>query len=439
MPRKTVLLLAVAIPLSCLLIAAAYNLPPVHDRLAWRVDELRARLKYALNPPEEAVFIPSGGAPLAGLPDPQVAVTFLPKETPSPTPSLPGPTVTPAPTATPTITLTPLPEQVSLSGVKYEDQHGRWNYCGPANLSMALTFWGWDGNRDVVGGYVKPEDKDKNVMPYEMQDFVETQTEGMAALVRSGGDLELIKRMLAAGFPVLVEKGYYEYDYTGKLGWLGHYQFVTGYDETQDRLTVQDTYVKDGKNHKVSYAEFIEGWRSFNYLFLMVFPQDRQAEVLALLGPYADPDWANSHALEVAEAESGELSGIDQFFAWFNRGTSHASLQHYPDAAAAFDQAFSVYANLPDDGTRPYRMIWYQTWPYWAYFYTGRYQDVIDLANTTLNDTISEPVLEESFYWRGLAREALGDAPGALDDMRESVRLNPNFTPGWEQLSRLGG
>ncbi|HLE15046.1 MAG TPA: tetratricopeptide repeat protein, partial [Anaerolineales bacterium] len=61
------------------------------------------------------------------------------------------------------------------------------------------------------------------------------------------------------------------------------------------------------------------------------------------------------------------------------------------------------------------------------------------LANTTLNDTISEPVLEESFYWRGLAREALGDAPGALDDMRESVRLNPNFTPGWEQLSRLGG
>ena len=68
---------------------------------------------------------------------------------------------------------------------------------------MALTYWGWDGNRDVVGKYVKPSDKDKNVMPYEMEDFVETQTSGLAALTRMGGNLELIKRMLAAGFPVV--------------------------------------------------------------------------------------------------------------------------------------------------------------------------------------------------------------------------------------------
>jgi hypothetical protein len=48
-------------------------------------------------------------------------------------------------------------------------------------------------------------------------------------------------------------------------------------------------------------------------------------------------------------------------------------------------------------------------------------------------------VLEESFYWRALAREALGDVTGAIDDLRESVRLNPNFGPGWEQLNRLEG
>jgi len=64
---------------------------------------------------------------------------------------------------------------------------------------------------------------------------------------------------------------------------------------------------------------------------------------------------------------------------------------------------------------------------------------VINLANTTLLETISEPVLEESFYWRALAREAIGDQQGAIDDLRESVRLNPNFGPGWEQLNRLAG
>jgi tetratricopeptide (TPR) repeat protein len=289
----------------------------------------------------------------------------------------------------------------------------------------------------VVGEYVKPADKDKNVMPYEMQDFVETQTSGFGALVRMGGDVDLLKRLIAGGFPVLAEKGYYEYDYTGKLGWLGHYQFVTGYDEARDILIVQDTYVKDGKDHRTGYQEFIEGWRSFNYLFIVVYPQERAGEVNALLGPYADQDWAAQHALEVAQAETQTQSGIDQFFAAFNEGTSDANLQQYADAAAAFDRAFALYAELTDDYSRPYRIVWYQTWPYWAYFYSGRYQDVINLAETTLYDTISEPVLEESFYWRALAREALGDAQGALDDLRESVRLNPKFSPGWEQLARL--
>ena len=63
---------------------------------------------------------------------------------------------------------------------------------------------------------------------------------------------------------------------------------------------------------------------------------------------------------------------------------------------------------------------------------------MINLADTTLNDTISEPVLEESLYWRALAREALGDLDGAIADLQESVTLNPNFTPGWDQLNRLG-
>jgi tetratricopeptide (TPR) repeat protein len=249
----------------------------------------------------------------------------------------------------------------------------------------------------------------------------------------------VITRLIAGGFPVVAEKGYYEYDYTGKLGWLGHYQFVTGYDEKQDVLIVQDTYVKDGKDHRISYAEFLEGWRSFNYLFLVVYPQERSTEVNALLGNYADPAWATQHALAVAQTEVNTLSGIDQFFAIFNEGTSLTNLQQYPDAAAAFDRAFALYPNLPDDYSRPYRILWYQTWPYWAYYYSGRYQDVINLADTTLYETISEPVLEESFYWRALAREALGDLQGAIDDLRQSVRLNPNFSPGWDQLARLEG
>jgi len=411
-----------------------YHLPPVNQRLAPRLDNLRTRIKYALNPPGEAVFIPVEQV------EPLVAATMqalMPTATSSPTPTLPPPESTPLPSATSTPLPTLLPPAVRLEGVKYEDQHNRWNYCGPANLSMALTYWGWDGNRDVVGKAVKPNDKDKNVMPYEMENFVDEQASGISALVRTGGDIELVKLMLANGFPVLTEKGYYEFDYNGKLGWMGHYQYVTGYDDAKGVLVVQDTY-NDGPDHEVSYADFLDGWRSFNFIFLVTYPQERQDEVLALLGPWQDPLWAASHAAEVAASEVNSLQGIGQFFAAFNLGTSRYYLQQYYDAALAYDQAFALYADLPDDGNRPYRMMWYQTGPYFAYYYSGRYGDVVNLATTTLEDTISEPVLEESLYWRGLAKLALGDPDGAVQDFRQSLKWHPGFGPSLEQLASLG-
>jgi hypothetical protein len=432
----------IAVPIACLVLVVAgrflYDFPPIHERLAWRVDNWRAQIKYALNPPEEAVFLPQDQVEKAVQETMQaLQPTTTPTLTPTATPTLPGPTPTATASPTPAPTDTPVPSQVRLTGVKYEDQHNRWNYCGPANLSMALTFWGWDGNRDVVGAYVKPEDKDKNVMPYEMEDFVDTQTSGLKALVRSGGDIDLIRRLVAAGFPVLTEKGYYEYDYNGKLGWMGHYQYVTGFDDAKGVLVVQDTY-RDGPNHETSYVDFEDGWRSFNNIFLVAYPQEREAEVLALLGSYADTEWADRHALETAQSEAQTLDGVDQFFAWFNIGSSHVGLREYQDAASAYDEAFRLYAGMTEDEMRPFRMMWYQTGPYWAYYYSGRYQDVFNLANTTLIDTISEPVLEESLYWRGMAKAALGDTSGAISDFRDSLRWHPGFAPSLEQLQQLG-
>lgn len=411
-----------------------YHLPPVYQRLAPRLDNLRAQIKYALNPPEEAIFVPAEQvAPLVAA----TLQALTPTVTASPTSTPTAPEFTPLPSATATPLPTPLPQVVRLDGVKYEDQHNRWNYCGPANLSMALTFWGWQGDRDVVGQAIKPHDKDKNVMPYEMERFTDEQVEGVAALVRSGGEIDLLKRLVANGFPVLTEKGFYEYDYNGKLGWMGHYQYVTGYDDARGVLVIQDTY-NDGPNFEMSYADFLEGWRSFNYVFLVTYPQERQDEVLGLLGPWADPVWASSHAAELAGTEMASLQGIDQFFAAFNLGTARVGLSQYYDAAIAYDEAFSLYAALPDDGNRPYRMMWYQTGPYFAYYYSGRYGDVLNLATTTLEETISEPVLEESLYWRGMAKVALGDSEGALQDFRDSLKWHPGFGPSLEQLAYLG-
>ena len=82
----------------------------------------------------------------------------------------------------------------------------------------------------------------------------------------------------------------------------------------------------------------------------------------------------------------------------------------------------------------PERMMWYQTGPYWAYYYTRRY----DLATKTL-DNMSEPVLEVSFNWRGLAREAAGDIPGKIEDFQAALSAHPDFEPAVDPLERRAG
>ena len=432
------------IPAIVIFVIGLYYVPPIHSRLSWRLESVRTTIKYMIDPPEEAVFQPEQQNQL------DIAVTqmmqtlqatMMPKEGMT---AQATSTPQPGPTLKPTITSTPLPTTVQLSGVKYEHQHGRLNYCGPANFSMALTFWGWNGNRDVVGKAVKPSDKDKNVMPYELQDFITDNVPGMSSVIRYGGDIDLLKRMVSAGFPVVVEKGIYEVDINGHMGWMGHYAFVTGYDDTTQEIIYQDTYQPDpktnpGPNRHIKDSTFIEGWRAFNYVFIVVYPKEKESQVMALLGPLANENDAARHALSVAQAEAQSLTDIDQYFAWFNVGTSHVMLFEYADAAIAYDYAFNLYANLNvEDSVRPYRMMWYQTGPYKAYYYTNRFSDVINLADTTLDKTISEPVLEESLYWRGRAYYMAGKTDLAVKAYRDALKVHPKWIPAVEALQDLG-
>jgi tetratricopeptide (TPR) repeat protein len=407
------------------LLMLTYNLPYVQDRVGWRVSELRARIKYALSPPEEAVFTPD--------PTLQAMVqTTLSALTPTARlASTPGPTQTPTVTPTPTIEPTPLPGNVQLKGVRHEYQ--KWNNCGPANLSMALSYWGWQGDQRDTAAYLKPNARDKNVMPYEMAGYVEDETD-LGVVVRVGGDLDLIKRFIAAGFPVLVEKGF---EGEGFDGWMGHYEVLTGYDDARQRFTAQDSYIM--ADLPVDYADLLSNWRAFNYVYLVIYPADREAEVMSLLGPNADEAYNNQAAAQKASDEIYATSGRDQFFAWFNRGTNLVRLQDYAGASQAFDEAYAIDAQIAvsDPKHRPWRLLWYQTGPYFAYFFTGRYGDVINLATQTLVNA-SEPTLEESWYWRARARAAIGDSAGAIEDLQTSLDYHPNFAPSLELLQALG-
>jgi hypothetical protein len=384
----------------------------------YRWVNLRARIIYALDPPEQMIFTPNPTV---------VAAVQATLEAPTVTPTS-GPSQTPTITPVPTVVPTPIPARVLLEGVRHEYQG--WNNCGPATLSMGLSFWGWEGTQGRVAMVVKPNPRDKNVMPYELVEFVE-QHAGLRALTRVGGNLDLLRRLIAGGFPVIVEKGFEGVRFEG---WMGHYLLLNGYNEEIGEFISQDAY--NGPNQHIAADQLESYWRHFDFTFLVIYPAERESEVLTILGPLADPTVAEQVAAQRASDDIYSLSGRDQYFAWFNRGTSLMLLQDYAGAAAAYDSAFSLYPSIAPD-ERPWRMLWYQTGPYFAYYYSGRYYDVINLATTTL-DAMDEPILEESYYWRGMAREALGDVAGAIEDYRASVEHHPDFVPGTDALARLG-
>ena len=180
-----------AIPILIVVALLVYNLPFVHSRLAWRVDNLVARIQYAIDPPQKVVFLPQEQAQIDQIVQATLAAV-MPSATPSPTstleptPTQPGPTPIPTLTATTTPEPTAIPAVVQLTGITHEYQ--KWNNCGPANLSMALSFWDWKGDQLDVAGVVKPNSRDKNVMPYELADFVNGNTP-LRAVVRVGGSL----------------------------------------------------------------------------------------------------------------------------------------------------------------------------------------------------------------------------------------------------------
>jgi len=400
------------------------TLPPVRDRILYRFDQARVRVYYALNPPEEAVFVPQAQVETI------VQATFL-AMTPSPIfTETPSPMVTLEPTQTPT----PLPASYQLQGVRYEDQHGLWNYCAPASLSMALSYWGWQGTRLDTGSFLKPYEKDKNVMPYEMVNYIQSQT-GLGVALRYGGTPRTLKSLVVNGFPVLIEKGTFIREAsTGKVSWMGHYNVITGYDDATQEYIVQDSYYS--ADYRIPYVLLEREWRSFNNVFLVVYPSEQQAHLYDVLGPLATEAGGYLNALSVADQEMRTLSGIDRFFALFNRGSSLVLQNDYVAAAAAFDEAFAFYPSLTKE-ERPWRMMWYQTGPYFAYFYTGRHQDVIDLASTTISSA-NEPFLEENFYWRAKSKLALGDTQGAQEDLCKSLEYHPDFGPTLAEIQSNG-
>lgn len=293
-----------------------------------------------------------------------------------------------------------------------------WNNCGPATLTMSLNYWGWRGDQAVAARYLKPDEEDKNVSPAQMVTFVNDQVPGLRAIYRYGGDIALLKRLIFAGFPVVIETGFDPAD----LDWMGHYRLLVGYDDFQQSFYIFDSYLGSANGMGIlgRYEEIDTVWQHFNRVYVVVYSAERESQLAEVLGEAWDRSLNRQRVYEAALADVEQQP--DNHYAWFNLGTALVALERYEEAAFAYDEARRVGL--------PWRMLWYQFGPFEAYLHTaGRLRDVEALAWSTLKRT---PYVEELYYYLGMAHFARGEYTEAIAAFEQAITFNPNFTPAYE-------
>ena len=392
--------------LAGLLLAGIYQIPSVKFNLEWRIDAALGIVRGWIFP-HDVLPTPSGAT----------AITAPPTSVPSPTLDV----VQSVPNPTPTLTSIPLPESVMLPSPEWEKQD--WNNCGPATLAIALRFFGWEGDQFEISDLVKPDRGDKNVNIEEMIYFVRNRAGWLEADFRVGGTIETLKRFLAMGYPVVVEKGYVIVSDGPDNGWAGHYMLLTGYDDSRQVFVGQDSFI--GPDREITYTDLEEAWKAFNHVFMYVYPVADPAPLESILGPNLDVDVNRERALARAQREI-ELDPEDEF-SWFNLGSNLLHFERYIEAADAYDTALILGL--------PWRFTRYQFGPYIAYFHSGRTEDVIALTEATLQRTAKA---EEARLWQGWAHYRLGDVGAAIEDFRTALIINPNYLDAHYALEYLG-
>jgi tetratricopeptide (TPR) repeat protein len=335
----------------------------------------------------------------------------------------------PAPISTPVaaaenFTAAPLPASTRLAGLRPVYQ--QFNRCSAAALTIQLSYFGWEGTYDDAIRGVNPHAEDVAVRLDEMIAFAELQ--GLRGIERFGGTIDMLKALVAGGFPVLVENIYYD-GADAYRDWMAHNRVIMGYDDALQVLYSFDSLLGNGEDNQgrpIPYADVDERWKPFNRDYLVLYRPEEEDRLREIMGDHWDATYNLEWSLAQSQAEIGTENADS--FTLFNIGTSLAGLGRYEEAADYFDQARGLGL--------PWRMFWYQYGALESYYQVGRYDDVLQIARDVIAAT---PGVEEVYYYAGLAYEAQGDALRAEANYEVALLRNTNYTAALDALSHVRG
>lgn len=317
---------------------------------------------------------------------------------------------------TPTPKLPPLPPEKTLPNEYHIFQ--TFNNCGPAALSMSLSYYGIEETQQTLGIALRPyqnpagDNDDKSVTLVELATHAETYN--LLAYHRPNGNTELLKRFISQDMPVITRT------WLKKDEDIGHYRIVKGYTVS---TLIQDDSLQ-GKNLTYAHDDFLELWEKFNFEYLVLVPREKQSIAEALIGEDVNEKTAWKKAADRAEQQT-KTNSMDTT-AWFNLSVARYHIGDYEGSIQAFE---TVETKLP------FRTLWYQIEPILAYEKLEDYTRVFTLTDKILGN--HNRAFSELYLIRGRIYEKQGNIDAARSEYENAVRYNVNLPEAKEALARV--
>lgn len=324
------------------------------------------------------------------------------------------PSILPSSTPSPT----PLPKQKILSNNYHIFQS--FNNCGPASLSMLLSYYGIQETQEKLGNDLRPyqnpqgNNDDKSVTLSELA--TKAHEYDVLSYHRPNGNIQLVKQFIALGFPVLTRT------------WLkadediGHYRVIKGYDDALQQLIQDDSL--QGKNLWYSYDDFMNLWKKFNYEYVVLVPKEKKAFVENIIGKNTDEKVAWQNALKAAENDL--INNPNDIYTRFNISVAAYYAGDFKKSVEAFETV---------ENQLPWRTLWYQNEPLLSYYELGNDEKVLSLTERILHN--QNQAYAELYLLRGSIYKRQGNKHAAQQEYEKAIFYNVSLKEATKALSQL--
>lgn len=294
------------------------------------------------------------------------------------------------------------------------------NNCGPAALSMALSYYGINKSQEELGQSLRPyqnpqgDNDDKSVTLEEVG--IKAEEFGLIAYHRPNGSVEILKQFIAKGIPVLART------YLKKDDDIGHYRIIKGYDDTTSQLIQDDSF--QGKNLRYSYTEFNELWEDFNFEYLVMVPPDKKVVAESIIG--SDIDQTSAWKKSVVVLNNKLKLNPEDTTTLFNLSVAKFNAGDFEGSVKSFERV---------ENKLTFRTLWYQIEPIEAYYETGRYDKVLSLTSKILNN--QNRAFSELYMLRAKVYLKQNNRQQASEEIAKAMLYNKNMKIDNELLNQL--